>query len=121
MSPTTHELSVESWADYFDSLAASLEGLHVTIEVMSEQEGDQLEAERLPLQTIGYDHKDKVLEIAVGGRGTRYPVVLRHFIYGPQTISVEESGLPTPSAILVTDESGARTLIGLFEPTALER
>jgi hypothetical protein len=37
----------------------------------------------------------------------------------PQTISIEGSRL-TPTAILVTDWSGVRTLIRLFEPPALE-
>ncbi len=120
MSITTRELPIERWVEYFDEIAPSIEGLHVTIEVMSEQLGDQLDVERLPLQSIGYDHKDNMLEIAVGGRGTRYPVVLRHFISSPQTISVEEAGSPAPSAILVTDAGGDRTLIRLFEPATLQ-
>jgi hypothetical protein len=120
MSITTQELAAERWVEYFDAIATRVEGLLVTIEVMGEQLGDQLEVERLPLQVIGYDHNDNVLEVAVGGRGPRYPVVLRHFISSPQTISVEEAGRGTPSAILVTDASGDRTLIRLFEPTALE-
>jgi hypothetical protein len=120
MSITTRELPAERWVEYFDEIASSVEGLLVTIEVMSERLGDQLDVERLPLQTIGYDHNDNMLEIAVGGRGTRYPVVLRHFISRPETISVEESGSPVPSAILVTDASGDRTLIRLFEPATLQ-
>ncbi len=121
MSTMTQQLGPGQWVEYFDSLAPSLDGLLVTIEVMSEQLGDQIDVERLPLETIGYDHKDKVLEIAVGGHGVRYPVLLRHFIYSPQTISIAESGSISPSAILVTDASGARTLIRLFEPVALEQ
>ena len=62
--------------------------------------------QRLPLQAIGYDPKDSVLEVAVGGRGLRFPVLLRHFISDPQAISVEESGPLSPMAILVTDASG---------------
>jgi hypothetical protein len=116
----TEELERGRWADYFDSIATSVEGLHVTIELLEGQEGDQIETERLPLQTLGYDHKDNVIEVAVGGRGTRYPVLLRHFIYSPQTIAIEETDLPTPSTILVTDGDGKRTLISLFEPPELE-
>ncbi len=51
---------------------------------------------------------------------TRYPVVLRQFMFRPQTIAVEESGQSTPSAILVTDASGDRTLIRMFQPATLE-
>jgi hypothetical protein len=120
MSPITQELAADRWAEYFDALAQRSDGHLVTIEVMSEQLGDQTDVERLPLQAIGYDPKDDLLEVSVGGRSTRYPVVLRHFISSPQTVSVEEVAGSSPSAILVTDASGVRTLIRLFEPAALE-
>jgi hypothetical protein len=119
MSARTQQLPAEKWVEYFDSIASRVEGLPVTIEVMSEQLGDQTDVERLPLQAIGYDPRDNVLEVSVGGRSTRYPVVLRHFISSPQAISVEDSGPLRPSAILVEDASGVRTLIRLFEATAL--
>jgi Family of unknown function (DUF5335) len=120
MSSTTQQLGAEEWVEYFDSIAPSIDGMLVTIEVMSGQLGDQVDVERLPLQAINYDPKDNMLDISVGGRSARYPVVLRHFIANPQTISVELSG-PRPSAILVTDADGVRTLIRLFEATAVER
>jgi len=120
MSTTTHELAAETWVEYFDSIVPNIEGLLVTIEVMSEELGDQLDVERLPLQALGYDPNESLLEISVGGRGMRYPVLLRHFISAPQTISVEEHEALNPTAILVTDASGVRTLIRLFEPAAIE-
>jgi phage repressor protein C with HTH and peptisase S24 domain len=120
MSPTTRDLESESWPRYFDSLTQSSQGLLVTIELMSDELGDQSDVERLPLQAISYDPRDDVLEVAVGGRGVRYPIVLRHFISNPKTISVEENGEPDPAAIEVTDPSGVRTLITLFEEPELE-
>ena len=119
MSTTTRELERASWPAYFDSIASSIEGMLVTVELMGEQLGDQTDIERLPVQAISYDPRDDVLEVAVGGRGTRYPVVLRHFISSPTAISVEELE-GRPSAILVTDPDGVRTLIRLFEPEMLE-
>ena len=120
MSAATQELDAGRWHEYFDSLTPSIEGMLVTIEVMDEQAGDQLDVERMPLQAISYDPKDDVLEIALGGRGVRYPVVLRHFISSPKTISVEEASSITPTAIFVTDGGGVRTLIRLFEQVELE-
>ena len=119
MSASTREPERSSWPTYFDSVTASIEGMLVTVELMDEQLGDQTDIERLPVQAISYDPRDDVLEVAVGGRGTRYPVVLRHFISNPTTISVEELE-GRPSAILVTDPGGVRTLIRLFEPGMLE-
>jgi hypothetical protein len=120
MSTTTEELAAERWQEYFDSITPNIDGMLATIEVMSEQLGDQLDVQQLPLQAISYDPRDNMLEVAVGGRGARYPVLLRHFISDPQTISTAESSSLQPTAILVTDASGVRTLIRLSEPAALE-
>jgi uncharacterized protein DUF5335 len=119
MSTSTQELAPETWVEYFDSIVPNVDGQLVTIETMSEELGDQVDAERLPLQAIGYDPRDDMLEVSVGGRGVRYPVLLRHFISSPQTISVEESDALRPMAIFVTDASGDRTLIRLFEPAEI--
>jgi hypothetical protein len=116
MNTTTQELGADRWAEYFDSLVPSIEGSLVTIEIMSDELGDQVDVERLPLQAIGYDRNDNALEISVGGGGG-YPVLLQHFIFGPQTIGIEGSSETSPSAILVTDGGGVRTLIRLFKPT----
>jgi hypothetical protein len=120
MSTTTQELGADRWVGYFDSLTPSIEGSLATIEIMSDELGDQTDVERLPLQAITYDHNDNALEISVGGRGPRYPVQLQHFISSPQTISIEGSDETRPRAILVTDAEGVSTLIRLFEPTTLE-
>jgi len=120
MTTSTQELAPEAWVGYFDSISPKIEGTLVTIEVMSDELGDQIDVEQLPLQGIGYDPKDNMLEVSVGGRGVRYPVLLRHFISSPKTISVEESGALRPTAILVTDAGGVRTLIRLFEPTEID-
>lgn len=111
------DLAAERWTEYFDSIADSIAGNTVTIEVISEELGDQLDVERLPLQAIGYDPKDDTVEISIGGRDQRYPVVLWHFIAKPKAISVEESSPSIPEAILVTDAAGTKTLIHLYEPT----
>jgi hypothetical protein len=120
VSGTTQELSAEKWVEYFESVARGIDGMLVTIEIMSDELGDQVDVARLPLQAIGYDPKDNVLEVTVGGRGAHYPVLMRHFISSPETVSVEESGPLRPRAILVQDASGVRTLIRLLEPPALE-
>ena len=44
MSDNTRELRPEEWVEYFDAIAPGIDGLLVTIEVMSEQLGDQVDA-----------------------------------------------------------------------------
>jgi hypothetical protein len=81
--------------------------------------GDQVEAERLPLAYIEYDDKDDVFIVGVGGRESRYPVVLNHMIPHPKTILVDSS-IPTMAmAIDVIDSEGRQTIITLHRPPAL--
>jgi hypothetical protein len=47
MSITMHTLDAGQWLEYFESIGSALDGSLVTIEVMDEQIGDQVEAERL--------------------------------------------------------------------------
>jgi hypothetical protein len=117
---TTTELAADRWQEYFDSITPNIDGMLATIEVMSEELGDQIDVEQLPLQAISYDPKDNMLEVAVGGRGVSHPVLLRHFISNPRTISIEESSSLRPTAILVTDAAGVRTLIRVSEAAAPE-
>ncbi len=49
--------------------------------------------ERLPFDTVTYDHRDDVMAASVGGNSPRYPVVLRHLIHHPQELAADE--LPT--------------------------
>ena len=56
MSTTTEVLSAESWQEYFDSITPHIDGMLVTIEVMSEDLGDQLDVvQRVKLKPRGRD------------------------------------------------------------------
>ena len=88
MSTNTHELPAEEWHSYLDSFTEASSGMLVTAHVMDESLGDQTDIERLPLQAVSYDPRDDVLEVAVGGRGARYPIVFRHLISAPRRIEV---------------------------------
>jgi hypothetical protein len=43
MSITMHTLDAGQWLEYFESIGSALDGSLVTIEVMDEQIGDQVE------------------------------------------------------------------------------
>jgi Family of unknown function (DUF5335) len=120
MSTNTHELPAEEWHSYLDSFTEAASGMLVTAHVMDESLGDQIDIERLPLQAVSYDPRDDVLEVAVGGRGTRNPIVFRHLISAPRRVEVEERAALEPVAIEVTDQDGVRTLIRFYEPPELD-
>jgi hypothetical protein len=70
----------QGWVEGLDRLTKDREGQDVTIEVLDRSFGDQTEAERLPFAYTSYDPKGDVVVVAVGGRSSSYPVVLRHMV-----------------------------------------
>lgn len=107
------ELTVEEWAEFFDQLSRRAE--HVAIETTIELLGGEVpgvEAERLPLAGISYEDGDDEIAIEVGGRGRRFPVVLRHFVDRPRRVLVhDEDGQPV--ALAIVSEDGTTTLLRL--------
>ena len=88
MSPT-RQLPIESIAEFADRLPAA--GTQdVTIEVINDDIGDQIQVRRLPWHALIYDQKEKVLELSVGARGSKVEVVFRHEIHNPASFWVEE-------------------------------
>jgi hypothetical protein len=100
------------WTKLTDRLTAEYRGYDVTIEVLDPEAGDNPMVERLPFDNITYDYKDDVAVVAVGGKGLRYPVALRHLIYHPQEFVVDL--IPEGAAVKVTDSTGTTTLVSLI-------
>jgi len=112
---STTELDRSTWTAYFDRLTQSAPRLDVTIELLGAELGDQIEATSLPLGELAYDAREDVLEIALGGRDRRLPVVLRHRIDAPRAIQALGRGDGLPSAIAIDAADGTRTLLRLVE------
>ena len=106
------------WRKFFERLSHDLGGDEVTIEVLTEDYGDQYEAEKLPFDFLDYDDKDDVFIVVVGGRDRRYPA-LRHIIKQPKRIVVDTVSPNEPWAIDVEAVDGSRTIITFQRPPAL--
>ncbi|HEX4805980.1 MAG TPA: DUF5335 family protein [Conexibacter sp.] len=107
------ELTVEEWPEFFDQLSRRAEdvAIETTIELLG-GEVPGVEAERLPLAGISYEDGDDEIAIEVGGRGRRFPVVLRHFVDRPRRVLVhDEDGQPV--ALAIVSEDGTTTLLRL--------
>lgn len=111
MAVTTSEQRSE-WASLTDRLTADHVGHDVTIEVLDADGSDNSLVERLPFDSITYDHKDDVLVISVGGGSPRFPVVLRHLIHRPEEVVFDL--IPQGGALKITDASGTTTLVSLL-------
>jgi hypothetical protein len=118
MNQQQSELTREEWREFFDTMTRNYEGAEVTIEVLSKDFGDLVEAEKLPLAYLEYDPKDDQFSIGVGGRDGRYPVVLRHAIDRPQKILADTLQQGTVRAFDVFDAEGGQTIVALY-PTSV--
>jgi hypothetical protein len=113
------ELPRDQWRQFFDKLTQDYEGFDVTIEVLSPDLGDQVEAERLPLASLAYDERDDAFIAAVGGQDRRYPVQLRHIIEHPRAIYSDELTDETPWVIDVIGPDDTQTIITIRRRPAL--
>ncbi|MEV8632537.1 DUF5335 family protein [Streptosporangium sp. NPDC051023] len=111
MTQEHSEVPREEWRPFLDSLSRQYEGSEVTIEVLDQGFGDQVQTERLPLAYIEYDDKDDIFSVGVGGRDGRYPVVLRHGVEHPQRILTDVVSPDTPRAFDIIDTGGTHTII----------
>jgi hypothetical protein len=117
MSVTT-ELPFGYIADFAARLPQS-GSVDVTIEVLGEDIGDQIQVQRLPWHALTYDNSSGVLELSVGSRIRNVPVVFRHEIHHPQRLWVEEDG-GSIKAISIEQAGGVQTIVRFHERQALE-
>jgi len=115
----SEELSRSSWHETLESLSKEHETDDVTIEVLALEFGDQKEAEKLPFAYIEYDQHDDEVNVAVGGRDSRYAVVLRHGIEHPRSITLAPLTEDGTTTLSVIGGDGAETLVTFYPLPAL--
>lgn len=105
------EIAQEGWSEYLDSLSKEFQGAPVWIEICAASKPPAVEAKRLPLQTLTYDRRGDVFEVAAGRNGPHVASVLRHFVDHPQRVLVDNDVMLAPITIAVEASDGVRTLI----------
>ncbi len=104
-----------------DALARRLPSpatVDVTIEVIGEAVGDQVEVQKLPWHALIYDDVRNVVEVSVGGRGQAVPIVLRHEIHYPVRIGIEEEA-GVVRVVSIEARGGVQTLVRFHERPAI--
>jgi hypothetical protein len=106
-----------TWQSLLEEITVGRRGQPTTLEIMSEELGDQTPAHRLPLDSIGYDSQDDVVVLALRGLAPSDEVVLRHLIRSPRSLDLLEQ--PHDTLVLrVVDGAGSQTLIVFTPDTA---
>jgi Family of unknown function (DUF5335) len=121
MTHDNEEIPSTSWFQSLESFTKQHEGDVVTIEVLASDLGDQYEAEQVPFAYVEYDKHDDAVNVAVGGRDGRYPVVLRHTVEHPSRVVISNPESDGESTIEVTATDGVQTLITFYGRPALPK
>jgi hypothetical protein len=119
VSPDRYEPQRGEWHDFLEQVTKEHEGDAVTIEVMDSEYGDQFEAEQMPFAYLEYDDKDDAVNVGVGGKDNRYPVVLRHTIERPKAVLVDPPAPNAARTLEIAGDDGSNTIVSLHRRPAL--
>lgn len=112
---STRQIPTEALAGLSDQLPRT-HTIDVTMEVIGDEIGDQVEADHLPWHSLVYDSDNDVVEVSVGGHAEDHPVTLRHAIHNPTKVWVEERE-GTIRSLSIEAATGPKTIIR-FHPRA---
>lgn len=107
----TRELARETWSEYFDALSSELRHAPVSIEIYEHVGSPAVEAERLVLQTLTYDRREDVFEVAAAKGVPHPPSVLRHLVDHPQRVLVDTATMLPPMTICVDGPDDTRMVV----------
>jgi hypothetical protein len=107
------EIPREEWREFLDGFSRQHEGWLVTVEVMGEEAGAQVEAAEKPLEGI-------TAELSGGGEGSISITVGRtpagrvtHNITSPTHVRIEQAESGADMALQIGSSGGATTLVRL--------
>ena len=106
----TREISPQVWSEFFDRVSRSLQGKRIDIEIDAPDIGAQIEANKLSLNGLSYDHKDDVVAIDTE--------VIEHLVRAPQQIYIsgDEDALDSLEIMVA---GGGKHIVNFSEPLAL--
>ena len=106
----TREITRERWSSELDAFGVQHAGWIVTLEVMGDDVGDQLETSGLPLTGIAVelDRRPERIQIMVGGRLDAH---VTHVVEGPCRVWLRDGEAPGDEVVELECDDGRRTLI----------
>src|SRR4051812_38059876 len=110
------EIPREEWGEFLDSFSRQHEGWLVTVEVLGEEIGAQVEAQGVPLEGITAelkgDGKDSI-SITVGLKPSEH---VTHNIQAPTHVRIEQAENGADIALQIESSDAATTLLRLRSP-----
>ncbi|MGA7270905.1 MAG: DUF5335 family protein [Acidimicrobiia bacterium] len=101
-----------------DRLLPQPNTVDVTMEIVGDEVGDQLEADRVPWHGLIYDPTNDVIEVSAGERDDQDRVSLRHEIHQPDKVWLEEVDGAVKS-LSIESGAGPRTILRFHRRSAI--
>jgi hypothetical protein len=107
------EIPREEWGEFLDSFSRQHEGWLVTVEVLGEEIGAQVEAEGKPLEGITAELKDGGVDSIIITVGLTPAEHVTHTITAPTHIRLEQAENGANMALQIESSEGVTTLVRL--------
>ena len=110
---TTKEIPRDEWPSFLDVFSKSRQEWLVTVEVFDTEIGNQVEAERMKLKGITFEHKGAGAPAILIMLGKQSGDHVTHQILNPSAVRLERSELEsgTYEALQITCDDGPMTLV----------
>ena len=106
----TKEIPSQQWESFFDMFSRQHEGWRVTVEVLSDEIGAELEARDMPLEGITADVKDKnrAISIILREKGAAH---LTHIVSDPKYVRLKQTRDGADEALAIESVDRVTTLV----------
>jgi hypothetical protein len=107
------EIPRKEWGEFLDSFSRQHEGWLVTVEVLGEEIGAQVEAEGKPLEGITAELKDGGVDSIMITMGLTPAEHVTHNITTPTHVRIEQAENGADIALQIESSDGVTTLVRL--------
>lgn len=104
----TREIPRSDWSDFFDSFSREHAGWLLTMEVMGNDVGAQVEARELPLVGVSADPRENTIWVALGKEPDDH---ITHGVHKVTHVRLEQTDEGADQALQIESEAGVTTLL----------
>lgn len=117
----TKEIPKQEWQRFFDGFTRQYNGWLATVEILSDELGDQVEAQDLPLDGVFVDRENvETPGISIALRGDR-GILTTHDVQHPLHVRLEQTDSGVAQALQIESEDSGTTLVRFRSSVSPER
>jgi Family of unknown function (DUF5335) len=107
----TKSVPQERWGEFFDQFSNGNRGRHISIEIITDEFGDEELIQNAPLMAMVYDRPGKGNDLVI--ETGKDEVTYAHTIDAPTEVFTGQSESGRMMAVSISDAAGTKTLVKL--------